>query len=96
MMKFKDIEFKPFLDGVSTKLNFGHLSLSIVKHSGSYGSSQGLYEIAMFNENDDMIEVPGITNEGDTVKGWLTESDVTDVLEQLHTKTGTNPVYVTD
>ena len=84
--------------GIKAKLNFGHLSLSIVKHGGSYGSQQGLYEIAMFDENDDMIlpEVPGITNEGDTVKGWLTESDVTDVLEKLHTKTGTNPVYVTD
>lgn len=96
MMKFKDIQFEPFLDGISAKLNFGHLSLSIVKHGGSYGSQQGLYEIAMFDENDDMIEVPGITNEGDTVKGWLTESDVTDVLKQLHTKTGTNPVYVTE
>jgi len=94
-MKFSDIKFESFLDGVSARINFGHLTLSVVKHSGSYGNKQGLYEIGMFDEdNKTMIEVPGITVEGDTVKGFLSEQDVTDIIKQLQQKTGTNPVMV--
>jgi len=34
-----------------------------------------LYEIAVFKD-EDQVEMPGITEEGDTVKGFLKESDV--------------------
>jgi len=71
--------------------------LSIVRHSGSYGGKDGLYEIGVFDEsNEKMIELSGITAPGDTVKGFLTENDVNDVLDQITTRTGTNPIDITD
>lgn len=94
-MKFSDIKFESFLDGISARINFGHLTLSVVKHSGSYGGQKGLYEIGMFDEdNHTMVEVPGITQEGDTVKGFLSEMDVQNIIEKLKQKTGTNPVMI--
>ena len=41
-----------------------------------------------------MIEVSGITAEGDTVKGFLSEEDVEDIIKKLQIKTGTNPVMI--
>jgi len=81
-MKFSDLKFNDFLDGVSTRVTFGDYDLSVVRHSGSYGSSKGLYEIGVF-KGDDMVELAGITAEGDTVKGWLTEKDVTKIMDKI-------------
>jgi hypothetical protein len=53
-----------------------------------YGGKQGLYEIAVF-EDARQIELPGITAPGDTVKGWLTSSDVDAILTKMYTITGT-------
>jgi hypothetical protein len=64
----------------------------VVKHSGSYGGKSGLYEIGVFDEdNENMRELPGITIEGDTVKGWLSEDDVESIIKKMITITGTNP-----
>ena len=81
-MKFSDLKFNDFLDGVSARVTFGDYDLSVVRHSGSYGGSKGLYEIAVF-KGDDMVELDGITAEGDTVKGWLTEKDVTEIMNKM-------------
>jgi len=35
--------------------------------------------------------MPGITNKGDTVKGWLTESDVDAIMCKMYFLTGTTP-----
>ena len=94
-MKFNEIKCDKFLDGVSTRINFGHLNLSVVKHSGSYGGTSGLYEIAVFDEdNKNMKELPGVTNSGDTVKGWLSEDDVESIIKKMITITGTNPQQI--
>lgn len=94
-MKVADIKFSKYLDGVSARLNFGHINLSIVSHSGSYGGKQGFYEIGVFDDsNKKMIELSGITNSGDTVKGWLSENDVDDVISKIQTRTGTNPILI--
>lgn len=82
MEKFEDLQFVKFLDGVSATVTYGEYELSVVKHSGSYGSSNGLYEIAVF-KGDDMVEMPGITEEGDTVKGWLSEDMVTGIMKKM-------------
>jgi len=96
-MKVADINFSNYQDGVAARVNFGHINLSIVRHSGSYGGKDGLYEIGVFDEsNEKMIELSGITAPGDTVKGFLTENDVNDVLDQITTRTGTNPIDITD
>jgi hypothetical protein len=81
-MKFSDLKFNDFLDGVSARVTFGDYDLSVVRHSGSYGGYEGLYEIGVF-QGDDMMQLAGITAEGDTVKGWLTEKDVTEIMDKM-------------
>ena len=93
MEKFDDLEFVKFLDGVSATATYGEYELSVVRHSGSYGNSNGLYEIAVFKGND-MVEMPGITAEGDTVKGFLTEEDVNGILKKMYLITGKMPEQV--
>ena len=82
MEKFDDLQFVKFLDGVSATATYGEYELSVARHSGSYGNSNGLYEIAVFKGND-MVELPGITEEGDTVKGFLTEENVTGIMKKM-------------
>lgn len=82
MENFSDLQFTKFLDGVSATVTYGDYELSVVKHSGSYGGTGGLYEIAVFKGND-MVEMPGITQEGDTVKGWLSEEAVTGIMKKM-------------
>ena len=79
---FDDLQFTKFLDGVSATVTYGDYELSVVKHSSSYGGRQGMYEIAVF-KGSDMIEMPGITEEGDTVKGFLNEQDVTGIMKKM-------------
>ena len=85
-------------NGVQAVLDFGKYHLSIIKSDFSYGGSQGKYEIGVFSANDgvasDMVELPGITNEGDSVKGWLTNSDVDAIIKKMYTITGKEPVQI--
>jgi hypothetical protein len=76
--------------GVQAVLAFNNYELSIVKNEVSYGNKQGLFEIAVFKDGDQK-ELPGITNSGDTVKGWLTESDVDAIISKMYFLTGTTP-----
>lgn len=80
--KFDDLQFVEFLDGVSATVTYGEYELSVVKHSSSHGGTQGKYEIGVFKGNE-MVEMPGITQEGDTVKGWLTEEDVSGIMAKM-------------
>lgn len=89
-MKLANLDMKQTISplGVQAKVQFpGHM-LSIVQNEISYGNRKGLYEIAVF-KGDDQAELPGITAKGDTVKGFLTESDVDAILTKMHTITGT-------
>ena len=93
-MKFSDVEMKTMdkpYDGVQAMLEFGEHKLSIVKHSTSYGGAKGLYEIGVFKDND-MIEMPGITAPGDTVKGFLQEYEVDAIIKKMIAATGTDPL----
>ena len=82
MKQFSDLQFVKFLDGVSARVTYGDYELSVVNHSGSYGYANGLYEIAVF-KGSEMVELPGITAEGDTVKGYLTEENVTGIMKKM-------------
>lgn len=88
-MQFTDLDFretsKP--DGIQARVYFGDYELSIIKNEMSYGNQQGKYEIGVFNDVD-AVELPGITEEGDTVKGWLTEDDVSGIMMKMKTITG--------
>lgn len=76
--------------GVQAVLQFDNYELSIVNNESSYGNKQGLYEIAVFKDGE-QIELIGVTNPGDTVKGWLTESDVDAIIIKMYFLTGTKP-----
>lgn len=93
VLAYKSFEPMPVLDGTQVVLNFGNYELSIVSHSGSYGSQKGLYEIAPF-KNGQMVNMPGITEEHDTVKGWLTEADVDTIIKKMYFLTGTAPEQI--
>ena len=73
--------------GYKANYDFEKYILSVVKNEMSYGAAGGFYEICIF-ENDNMIELPGITDEGDAVKGWLTVDDVNSIIKKLTTITG--------
>ena len=80
-------------NGVQAVLDFGKYELSIVQNESSYGNKQGLYEIAVF-KNGEQCELPGVTAEGDTVKGFLTESDVDVILKKMYLITGQEPQQI--
>ena len=83
-------------DGRQIVLDFDKYHLSVI--DDGYGSADGLYEIGVFNACDgvarDMTELPGITAEGDSVKGHLTEADVDAIIVKLYAITGTEPRQV--
>jgi hypothetical protein len=89
-MKFEDLKFKELYDGKQAIVDFGEHICSIVSHSGSYGGKDGLYEIGMD------CELPGITIANDTVKGYLTEADVSAILTKLVSITGNEGVQVSE
>jgi len=94
-MKLSDFELMKTHspNGVQTLLDFGKYELSIVCNEMSYGNKQGLYEIAVF-EDAMQTELPGITAAGDTVKGWLTETDVDTIIKKLFLITGQQPTQI--
>ena len=93
VLEYKSFEPQPMWDGTQVKLNFGEYELSIISHSGSYGGKQGLYEIAPFKHGD-FVEMPGITDEDDTVKGYLTEAQVSSIIKKMYFLTGKKPVQI--
>ncbi len=96
-MKFKDIKFKEtkMPKGIQALIKFGDYELSIIKNDMSYGGKNDgvLYEIGVF-KGDGMVEMPGITQEGDTVKGFLSEDAVMSIIKKMHLVSGADPVAV--
>lgn len=93
VLELASFDPQPLHDGIQVVLDFGEYELSIVSHSGSYGGKQGLYEIAPFKHGD-FVEMPGITDEDDTVKGYLTESDVNIIIKKMYIVTGKSPEQI--
>jgi len=87
-MKFEDLKFVKYLDGVQALEPFGQYELSVIRHSSSYGGKQGLYEIGVFDKLAGMVSLPGITEDGDSVKGFLTEEEVSAILVKMKTIEG--------
>lgn len=94
-MNFQDIKFNKtqMPKGIQAMLNFGDYELSIVKSDFSYGGKSGLYEIAVFKDNG-QVELPGITEQGDTVKGFLSESDVEAIIKKMYIASKIDPKQV--
>lgn len=94
-MKFEDVimDYDEQLGGVQGVVEYGPYELSIVSHKYSYGGDKGLYEIAVIKDGE-FTEMPGITTEGDAVKGFLTESGVNSIMIKMHMATGETPKQV--
>ena len=97
-MKLSNFKMMPTRspDGVQVVLQFGDkYDLSIVQNELSYGNKQGLYEIAVIDKTAcEQVNLPGITEDYDTVKGWLTEVDIDNIIKKLYTITAKEPVQV--
>jgi|TARA_B100001094_G_C17490279_1_gene466149 hypothetical protein len=92
-MKLEDINMvkTKFPNGVQAILKFGpHYEISIIQNEMSYGGKTGLYEIAVYLDNE-MTALPGITEPGDTVKGFLTEDNVNDIIHSMTQLTKREP-----
>ena len=91
-MKLKDFQLleTDVPKGVQAVLQFDNYELSIINNEASYGNKQGLFEIAVFKDGE-QCELPGVTNPGDTVKGWLTSSEVDAIISKMYFLTGTTP-----
>ena len=82
-------------DGKQWLVQFGNdYQLSIIRHRGSMGYREGLFEIGVFGDCDSMVELPGITAEGDTVKGFLTPAEVSCIILKMQFLTDSAPVSV--
>ena len=84
MKQFKDLEFKkhPLGDdfGIVSRTKFDNgYEVSVVKSQYSYGGDKGLYELAIFKDDQICYDTP-IT---DDVIGYLREQDVTEVMEKI-------------
>ena len=82
---------KLYHGGIQARLMFGDYELSIVKGQYSYGGDKGMFEIGVF-KNGIMTEMPGITNPGDTVKGYLTSDQVKVIIKKMVLVTGYQPM----
>ena len=84
MKTFKDIIFKTNPMGADfgivsrTQFDNGY-EVSVVKSEHSYGGKDGLYELAIFKDDEICYDTP-ITND---VLGYLTDKDVTEVLIKI-------------
>jgi len=84
MKTFKDIVFKTNPMGADfgivsrTKFDNGY-EVSVVKSPHSYGGDKGLYELAIFKDDEICYDTP-ITND---VLGYLSDKDVTEVLIKI-------------
>jgi len=84
MKTFKDIVFKTNPMGADfgivsrTKFDNGY-EASVVKSEHSYGGKDGLYELAIFKDDEICYDTP-ITHD---VLGYLSDKDVTEVLIKI-------------
>jgi hypothetical protein len=84
MKTFKDLEFNPHpnhLGGVQARIYFDNgYGASVVKTPYTYGGDMGLYELAVFGKDGHIAYDTPVTND---VEGYLSEDDVTKILEQI-------------
>jgi len=83
-MKFKDIQFNSRNEtGVQGFVNLVNgYQLSVVQSPYSYGGNEGLWEIGLLAGHS-LVEV---SEWGDQVKGYLTESEVEAEIQWLNKK----------
>ncbi len=84
---------KPLGDGIQILIRFPNdAGVSVIRHSGSYGSTSGLWEAAPILFVDDEWEnwefiglafnLPGFSGRDD-VKGWLTAQEIDEIMTMV-------------
>ena len=80
-----------FLGKHQCVLSFGdEYELSIISGQGAYSTESAPYEIAVIKHGN-LTHMPGITDEDDTVKGYLAEEDVDLIIKKMYLITGKTP-----
>ncbi len=84
MRTFKDLEFNEHpnhLGGVQARISFENgYGASVVCTPYTYGGDKGLYELAVLDSEGHLTYSTPVTND---VEGYLSEDDVTNLLEQI-------------
>jgi hypothetical protein len=86
MKTFSDLEFidHPMgaeYGGIISRISFDNgYGASVVKGPMSYGGKNDLYELAVLDSNGELTYDTPVTND---VEGYLSEEDVTKLLEQI-------------
>ena len=94
LKSFEMIEKADILGDYQCVLEFGdEYALSIISGKGAYSTETAPYEIAVIYKGD-LTPMPGITDEDDTVKGYLTEADVSAIIKKMYLLTGKTPRQV--
>lgn len=84
MSNIIDVKVRSLNGGVQTLVFFDNgYGASVVQHKYSYGGDRGLFEIAVIIGNTDRWNICYSTDITDDVLGYLKDSDVADVLEQI-------------
>ncbi len=75
------VQHRPLCGGDQYRFHFANgLGASVVRFPGSYGSDQGLWELAVTDHPGRLIYTTPIT---DDVLGYLTEQDVAETLDAI-------------
>ena len=88
-MKFTDLQFKSLPshfgeDGIQALQFFeNNYGVSVVRHVGSYGYSEGLYEVAVLKGSVDDYELCYDTPITDDVMGHRDEQDIENIIEEV-------------
>jgi hypothetical protein len=85
-MKFTDLKFKSHksLDGIQALHFFPNgYGVSIVKFPGSYGFTEGLYEVAVLKGTEENFELCYDTHITEDVMGHQDECDVDIILKEV-------------
>lgn len=86
MKTFKDLEFielkDPFHNGIESRIQFNNgYGANIVRHEFSYGNKEGLYEVAVLDD-EGHLHYDNPVAKGNVI-GYLTEEKVTEILKQI-------------
>ncbi len=62
---------------------YNGFALSVIRHNSSYGGKQGLFEIQLYKGglSGSPYSLPPITIEDDSVQGFLTQEQVTEIID---------------
>lgn len=86
MITFKDLKFEPRqgLSGIQAKTFFpnGYVA-SVIQGYGTYGNEAGLYELAVGKGTSDGWSLDYTTSITDDVEGYLSETAVTKLLQDI-------------